>query len=70
MCDESRNALHHPLSRPLAAHVDIAIIGVAQIAVATSLELSVEFVEHEAFAVSNCSARLQGFGSGSPGLRK
>src|SRR5271157_1267358 len=47
VCDESRNALHHPLTRPLAAHVDIAIIGVAQIAVATSLELSVEFVEHE-----------------------
>ena len=35
--DESRNAFHHPLTRPLAAYADIAIIGVAQVAVAASL---------------------------------
>src|ERR1035438_10217530 len=45
--DESRNAFHHPLTRPLAAHVDIAIIGVAQVTVAASLQLTVEFVEHK-----------------------
>src|SRR5205809_7569472 len=36
--------LHHPLTSPLAAHVDVAIIRVAEVAVATTLELSVEFV--------------------------
>jgi len=45
--DEARDALHHPLTSPLAAHVDVAIIRVAEVAVATALELSVEFVEHE-----------------------
>jgi hypothetical protein len=45
--DEARNALHHSLTGPSAAHVDVAIIRVSQVAVATTLELSVEFVEHE-----------------------
>jgi 3',5'-cyclic AMP phosphodiesterase CpdA len=45
--DEARDALHHPLTSPLAAHVDVAIIRVAEVAVATTLELAVEFVEHE-----------------------
>jgi hypothetical protein len=45
--DEARDALHRPLTSPLAAHVDVAIIRVAEVAVATALELSVEFVEHE-----------------------
>ncbi len=37
LCDESRNAFHHPLTRPLAAHVEVAIIRVAQVAVSASL---------------------------------
>src|SRR5713226_10618244 len=41
------DALHHPLTGPLAAHVDVAIIRVPEVTVATTLELSVEFVEHE-----------------------
>src|SRR5215469_8155580 len=47
MCDETRNALHHSLTGTLAAHVDVAIIRVAGLAVATTLKLSVQFVEHE-----------------------
>src|SRR5271166_1066236 len=45
--DESRNTFHHPLTRTLAANVDIAIIRVANIAMAASLQLTVEFVEHQ-----------------------
>ena len=45
--DEARDALHHSLTGPLAAHVDVAIIRVADVAVATTLKLSVQFVEHE-----------------------
>src|SRR5215831_4741837 len=41
--DEARDALHHSLTGPLAAHVDVAIIRVANVAVATTLQLSVEF---------------------------
>src|SRR6266700_7815380 len=35
--DESRNALHHSLTGLLAAHVDVAVIGVAGIAVSAML---------------------------------
>ncbi len=37
VCDESRDALHHPLTGPLAAHVDVAIIRVAEVAMSASL---------------------------------
>src|SRR5271169_1442860 len=45
--DESRNALHHPLTRPLAADVDIAVVRVTNKAMSPALQLPVEFVEHE-----------------------
>ena len=45
--DESRDALHHPLTRPLAANVDITVIRISNEAMSTALQLSVEFVEHE-----------------------
>src|SRR4029077_10744736 len=45
--DESRNALHHPLPRPLAANVDITIVRISNEAMAPALQLPVEFVEHE-----------------------
>src|ERR1017187_1370588 len=45
--DESRNASHHPLPRPLAAHVDITVVRVANETMAPALQLPVEFVEHE-----------------------
>src|ERR1022692_3429803 len=45
--DESRNAFHHPLPRPLAAHVDITVVRVANETMAPALQLPVEFVEHE-----------------------
>ena len=51
VCDESRDALHHPLTGPLAAHVDVAIIRVAQVAVSAS----VEFIEYEVGAFSNAT---------------
>jgi uncharacterized metal-binding protein len=41
--DEARDALHHPLTGPLAALVNVAFICLAQVAVSAS----VEFVEHE-----------------------
>src|ERR1700694_2640564 len=47
LCDESRDALHHPLPRPLAANVDIAVIRISNEAMAPALQLPVEFVEHE-----------------------
>jgi hypothetical protein len=45
--DESRNALHHPLTRPLAANINIAIVRVSNKAMSPALQLPVEFVEHE-----------------------
>src|SRR5260370_19559012 len=45
--DESRNAFHHPLTRALAAEVDVAVVRVANVAMSPALQLTVEFVEHE-----------------------
>src|SRR5712692_7247613 len=45
--DESRDAFHHPLTRALAANVDVAVVRVANIAMSPALQLTVEFVEHE-----------------------
>src|SRR4029077_7123942 len=45
--DELRNALHHPLPRPLAANVDITVVRVSNETMAPALQLPVEFVEHE-----------------------
>src|SRR5262249_25256208 len=45
--DELRNALHHPLPRPLAANVDITVVRVSNEAMASALQSPVEFIEHE-----------------------
>src|SRR5205823_12194114 len=45
--DESRDAFHHPLTRALAANVDVAVVRVANTAMSPALQLTVEFVEHE-----------------------
>src|SRR6266496_267321 len=45
--EEVRHALHDALPRPFARHVDIAIIRIAHEAMLASLQLPVEFVEHE-----------------------
>ncbi len=45
--DESRDALHHPLPRPLAANVDVAVVRVSNEAMSTALQFPVESVEHE-----------------------
>ena len=37
LCDEPRYAFHHALTGPLAAHIDVAIIRVSQLAVSASL---------------------------------
>src|SRR5438046_9949883 len=42
--DEARDALHHPLTVPLAAHVCVAIICVAQVTVSASIQLSIDVV--------------------------
>jgi hypothetical protein len=47
LCDESRNALHHPLPRPFAANVEITIIRISNVSMSPALQLPVEFVEHE-----------------------
>src|SRR5437016_3075723 len=41
------NPFHHPLTRALAANVDVAVVRVANIAMSSALQLTVEFVEHE-----------------------
>jgi hypothetical protein len=45
--DELRNALHHPLTRPLAANVGITIVRASNVTMSPALLLPVEFVEHE-----------------------
>src|SRR3974390_545927 len=47
LCDEARDALHHPLTRALAANVNITIVRIANKTVSPALQLAVEFVEHE-----------------------
>ena len=61
LCDEARDALHHPLTRAFAANVDITVIRVANKAMSPALQLAVEFVEHEVHCIrpSNCSADKQ-----------
>src|SRR6202790_4265741 len=44
---EVLDALHHPLARPLAAHIDVAVIGIAHEAMATLLEFLVQYVQHQ-----------------------
>jgi hypothetical protein len=45
--DESRNALHHPVTRTLTAHIDVAVICVADVPVSPALQFAVEFIEHD-----------------------
>ena len=45
--DESRDAVHHPTTRPFAANVDVTIIRVTHESVASSFKLAVEIVEHD-----------------------
>src|SRR5437660_2646167 len=44
---ESLHAFHHPLPRSLAAYVDVAVVRIPHEAVPASLQLPVEFVQHE-----------------------
>src|SRR5262252_2046514 len=45
--DESLHAFHHSLSRPFAANVDVAVVRVSNKTKTPTLQLPVEFVEHE-----------------------
>ena len=45
--DEVSHASHHPLARSFAAHVHVAVIGVANELVTTPGELPVELVQHD-----------------------
>jgi hypothetical protein len=45
--EESCNPLPHPLTRPLAANVEVAVVRVTNEAMSPALPLSLEFVEHE-----------------------
>jgi hypothetical protein len=45
--NELRDALHHPVARPLAADVDVTVVRVSNEAVSPALQLPVKFVEHD-----------------------
>src|SRR5258705_9915250 len=45
--DKPRYAVHHPLTRTLATHIDIAIVCVTNIAMSPTLQLPVQQVEHK-----------------------
>ena len=47
LSDELCHAFHHPMTRTFAAHIDVAVICVADMPVSPALQLAVEFVEHE-----------------------
>src|ERR1700704_6366734 len=47
LCDEARDALHHPLTRAFAANVNVTVVRIANKAMSAMLQLAVEFVEHE-----------------------
>src|SRR5215469_777059 len=47
LCDEARNALHHPLTRSLAPNINVTVVRVANKAMSSVLQFPVEFVEHE-----------------------
>src|SRR5215471_8524777 len=47
LCDELRDAVHHPLTRPFGTDVDVAIVRISNKPVSPALQLPVEFVEHE-----------------------
>jgi hypothetical protein len=42
-----KRVMHHSLTRPFAANVDIAVVRVANEAMSAALQLAVEVVEHE-----------------------
>src|SRR5882724_1827322 len=45
--EEARDIRHHPLSRPLAADIDVAVVRIPHEAMLAPFELAVEFVEHD-----------------------
>src|SRR6266705_17670 len=47
LCDEARDAPHHPLTRAFAANVNVTVVCIANKPVSPVLQLAVEFVEHE-----------------------
>ena len=47
LSDEARNALHHSVTRTFAAHIDVAVICVANMSMSPTRQLAVECIEHE-----------------------
>src|SRR5262249_32749359 len=47
LCDEARDALHHPLTRAFAANINVTVVRITNEAVSPALQLAIEFVEHE-----------------------
>src|SRR5215831_2978321 len=47
LCDEARDALHHPLTRAFAANVNVTVVRIANKAVSALLQFAVEFIEHD-----------------------
>src|SRR5262249_36751814 len=45
--DEPSDASHHPLARSFAPNVDVAVVGVANESMPTTLQLAIEFVKHD-----------------------
>jgi hypothetical protein len=53
LCDEARDALHHPLTRAFAANVNVAVVRIENKTVSPVLQLAIEFVEHEVMALTS-----------------
>jgi hypothetical protein len=45
--DERADTRHHSLPRPLAAYIHVTVVRIAHEAVAASLQLLIELVEHQ-----------------------
>src|SRR5215470_1282061 len=45
--EEPFNAGHHPFARPLAAHIDVAVVGVTHEAVTALLQFLVQHIQHQ-----------------------
>src|ERR1700674_2278517 len=47
LCDEARDALHHPLTRAFAANVNVTVVRIANKTMSAALQPPVESGEHE-----------------------
>ena len=58
--DEAGDARHHAMPRPLAAYVDVDVVGISHESVASPCHLLVEFVQHDVAEQRTQGATLHG----------